>query len=205
MKRLAERAPDLDIFGRKLIAREPGGWRITDEGRALLAAVEQPPATASEETTLDELIGHPPASEFPPPPPPPQRRLEDHERRRGSRRWTVRTRKSAQERTDHLNRLLDRKWLMTGVEESVTETVTTYPQKITFGEMRASDVRDVLIYCRHYRCSHHVEISADRRPDGCPTSSPALSVRLRRKALRSARSLDRQGWVLLGALVRAFV
>jgi hypothetical protein len=26
--------------------------------------------------------------------------------------------------------------------------MTTYPQKITFGEMRVSGVRDVLIYCR---------------------------------------------------------
>ena len=26
--------------------------------------------------------------------------------------------------------------------------MTTYQEKITFGEMRASDVRDVLIYCR---------------------------------------------------------
>jgi hypothetical protein len=40
-----------------------------------------------------------------------------------------------------------------------------YPQKITFGEMRASGVRDVLIYCRDHRCSHHVAISADRWPD----------------------------------------
>jgi hypothetical protein len=40
----------------------------------------------------------------------------------------------------------------------------TYQQKITFGEMRASGVRDVLIYCRSHRCSHHGEISADRRP-----------------------------------------
>jgi hypothetical protein len=95
MKRLAERAPDLDIFGQKLIAREPGEWRITDAGRALLLAVEQPPATAAEELTLDEMIEHMPASEFPPPPPPPQRRLEDHKRRRGIRRWTARTRRSA--------------------------------------------------------------------------------------------------------------
>ena len=35
------------------------------------------------------------------------------------------------------------------------------PQKITFGEMRASGVREILIYCRDHRCSHHVEISAD--------------------------------------------
>jgi hypothetical protein len=27
-------------------------------------------------------------------------------------------------------------------------------QKITFGEMRASGVRGVLIYCADYRCSH---------------------------------------------------
>ncbi len=34
------------------------------------------------------------------------------------------------------------------------EVMTTTPQKITFGEMRASGVRDVLIYCRDHRCSH---------------------------------------------------
>jgi hypothetical protein len=33
----------------------------------------------------------------------------------------------------------------------------TTPTKITFGEMRASGVRDVPIYCRDHRCSHHVE------------------------------------------------
>jgi hypothetical protein len=43
--------------------------------------------------------------------------------------------------------------------------VTTYPQKITFGEMRESGVRDVLIYCRDHRCSHHVETNADGWPD----------------------------------------
>jgi hypothetical protein len=43
--------------------------------------------------------------------------------------------------------------------------MTTRPQKITFGEMRASGVRDVLIYCRDHRCSHHDEISADQWAD----------------------------------------
>jgi hypothetical protein len=38
--------------------------------------------------------------------------------------------------------------------------MTTSPQKITFGEMRESGVRDVLIYCRDHRCSHHIETSA---------------------------------------------
>jgi hypothetical protein len=31
--------------------------------------------------------------------------------------------------------------------------------------MRQSGVRDVLIYCRDHRCSHHVEASADRWAD----------------------------------------
>jgi hypothetical protein len=43
--------------------------------------------------------------------------------------------------------------------------MTTTPQKITFGEMRESGVRDVLIYCRDHQCSHSTEISADRWPD----------------------------------------
>jgi hypothetical protein len=48
----------------------------------------------------------------------------------------------------------------------MTPTImTTYQQKITFGEMRESGVRDVLIYCRDHRCSHHVETNADGRPD----------------------------------------
>jgi hypothetical protein len=43
--------------------------------------------------------------------------------------------------------------------------MTTYPQKITFGELRASGVRDALVYCRDHTCSHHIETSADRWPD----------------------------------------
>jgi hypothetical protein len=39
--------------------------------------------------------------------------------------------------------------------------MTTTPQNITFGEMRESGVRDVLICCRDHRCSHHVEVNAD--------------------------------------------
>ncbi|KRP89766.1 hypothetical protein AOQ72_00035 [Bradyrhizobium yuanmingense] len=41
MKRLAEWAPDLNIFGQGLVAREPGQWIITDKGRAFLALLEQ--------------------------------------------------------------------------------------------------------------------------------------------------------------------
>ena len=43
--------------------------------------------------------------------------------------------------------------------------MTTYPEKITFGEMRDSGVREVLVYCRDHRCSHSATISADRWPD----------------------------------------
>jgi hypothetical protein len=38
-------------------------------------------------------------------------------------------------------------------------------QKITLGEMRASGVRGLLIYCSDYQCSHSTTISADRWPD----------------------------------------
>ena len=43
--------------------------------------------------------------------------------------------------------------------------MTTNPQKITFGEMRASGVRGLLICCKDHRCSHSVTMSADGWPD----------------------------------------
>jgi hypothetical protein len=43
--------------------------------------------------------------------------------------------------------------------------MTPRPTKITFGEMRASGVRDGLIYCRDHRCSHSIEMDADCWPD----------------------------------------
>jgi hypothetical protein len=39
------------------------------------------------------------------------------------------------------------------------------PQKITFGEMRESGVRGILIYCADYHCSHSIAISGDDWPD----------------------------------------
>ncbi len=41
----------------------------------------------------------------------------------------------------------------------------TRQTKITFGEMRSSGARGVLVYCSDYKCSHSVEMSADRWPD----------------------------------------
>jgi hypothetical protein len=37
--------------------------------------------------------------------------------------------------------------------------------KITVGEMRSSGVRDLLIYCADYKCSHAIRMSADRWPE----------------------------------------
>jgi hypothetical protein len=41
----------------------------------------------------------------------------------------------------------------------------TCEQKITLGEMRASGVRGILVYCSDYKCSHYATISADQWPD----------------------------------------
>jgi hypothetical protein len=41
----------------------------------------------------------------------------------------------------------------------------TRPMKITFGEMRASGIRDLLIYCADYRCSHSIQMSGNRWAD----------------------------------------
>src|SRR5260370_33169037 len=41
-KRLAARAPRLDIFTQALVLRDKSGWQITEAGRALLAAIEAP-------------------------------------------------------------------------------------------------------------------------------------------------------------------
>ncbi|WP_177248768.1 hypothetical protein [Bradyrhizobium sp. Ghvi] len=41
MKRIASRAPQLNIFGQRLIEREAGCWIITDLGRKALETLEQ--------------------------------------------------------------------------------------------------------------------------------------------------------------------
>jgi hypothetical protein len=42
MKRLAARAPDLDIFSSGYVLREASGWQITDVGRTFLTSLEAP-------------------------------------------------------------------------------------------------------------------------------------------------------------------
>lgn len=44
MKRLAARAPELDIFSSGYVRREPSGWQITQQGRDFLALIEAPSA-----------------------------------------------------------------------------------------------------------------------------------------------------------------
>ena len=42
MKRLAARAPELDIFSSGYVLREPSGWQITAKGRDFLISIETP-------------------------------------------------------------------------------------------------------------------------------------------------------------------
>ena len=62
--------------------------------------------------------------------------------------------------------------------------------------MRASGVRDVPIYCRDHRCSHHVETNADGWSDEVRLSdisraSPVLAAA--RRARRFGRFASPQG------------
>jgi transposase-like protein len=52
-----------------------------------------------------------------------------------------------------------------GPDDALVMRTMARPQKITFGEMRAMGIRDVLVYCADYKCSHSIEMNADRRPD----------------------------------------
>jgi hypothetical protein len=40
-----------------------------------------------------------------------------------------------------------------------------HQQKITFGEMRSTGIRGLLVYCSDHKCSHHIAMSADPWPD----------------------------------------
>jgi hypothetical protein len=55
----------------------------------------------------------------------------------------------------------------------------TREQKITLGEMRASGVRGLLIYCSDFRCSLSTEITGDSRLSGRSLSlSPTTFARI---------------------------
>jgi hypothetical protein len=87
-KRLAARAPGLDIFAQALVLRDATGWQITDAGRALLASVEAPMQTMVEQAREASVLIMPiPAS-------PPIRRVGGS-RRRSRHRAADRIRSSA--------------------------------------------------------------------------------------------------------------
>ena len=69
-------------------------------------------------------------------------------------------------------------------------------QKTTFGEIRSTGVRDVLIYCRDHRCSHHVEINADGCSDDVQLSDiePKFVCQICGAARTSGRSLGQLAW-----------
>jgi hypothetical protein len=78
------------------------------------------------------------------------------------------------------------------------------PQKITFGEMRDSGVRGVLIYCSDYKCSHSIAISADQWPDDLRLSDiePRLVCTVCGKRGADVRTDFR--WDKPGALTRGY-
>ena len=47
-KRLAARAPGLEIFSQSFVLRDDAGWQITDAGRAFLASIETPIQTTTD-------------------------------------------------------------------------------------------------------------------------------------------------------------
>src|SRR5438067_13687302 len=47
-KRLAARAPALDIFSQSFVFRDCAGWQITEAGRAFLVSIEAPVSETSE-------------------------------------------------------------------------------------------------------------------------------------------------------------
>ena len=78
-KRLAARAPGLDIFSQALVLRDADGWQITDAGRTLLASIETRVPTTPDSEHAPEVVVEPalPAQQ-------PMRRLRTARRARPS-------------------------------------------------------------------------------------------------------------------------
>jgi len=82
-KRLAARAPGLDIFSQSFVLRDDAGWQITDAGRAFLVSVETPIQITTDNEQASEAV----AISVPPPASPPIRpvAVNRHARRRRAR------------------------------------------------------------------------------------------------------------------------
>nr|WP_249809435.1 MULTISPECIES: hypothetical protein [unclassified Bradyrhizobium] len=87
-KCLAARVPGLDIFSQALVERRNGGWRITEEGRAVLEFMEVRPR--DPEQASEEGSAGPPLSSVP---------LRLPAQRNGRRRELRQRRRAARERT----------------------------------------------------------------------------------------------------------
>jgi hypothetical protein len=68
---------------------------------------------------------------------------------------------------------------------SMPDETAKRPRKITFGELRSSGVRGVVVFCSDFKCSHSTRISADQWPDdvGSPVCVHSMrQARCRRPA-----------------------
>jgi hypothetical protein len=92
-RRLAARAPGLDIFSQGLVVRESGGWKITDKGRALLEFMEARP-TAGQSVEVAPADPSPDAA-IPLLPLPAERARRRRERREHRREAAERARAAA--------------------------------------------------------------------------------------------------------------
>jgi hypothetical protein len=93
MRRLAARAPKLDIFTNAFVLRDDNGWQITDMGRQFLASLEAPiPATQDQEHPSGTDVAVPSA---PSPGQPVLRLVVDNTRISQSGRGPDETRRSA--------------------------------------------------------------------------------------------------------------
>lgn len=66
-RRLAARAPDLDIFSQALVERLNGGWRITEKGRVVLELMEARRSEPEPEPKSERTVAEQPAAAPAPP------------------------------------------------------------------------------------------------------------------------------------------
>ena len=66
-RRLAARAPGLEIFSQSFVLRDDAGWQITDAGRTFLASIETPnQMTVNEQPTEADVAMPAPPPALPP-------------------------------------------------------------------------------------------------------------------------------------------
>jgi hypothetical protein len=66
-KRIAARAPDLDIFSQAFVVRERTGWQITAAGRDFLATIEKPATSMAPPIEAVRAMADPPVAAPPKP------------------------------------------------------------------------------------------------------------------------------------------